>query len=317
MCMLKRCMAPRLKTTAEEEQAATVHQVETLSEQRAFNIFHRVEFLRKIREKLTPTPSSISALKERLRSKCKPDPELPEWWVCGRHDAELIVIAKRYGLAHLDYAMMCDTTVSYLNTLKEHLKSAALLNKSSHNRHQVREIKDVKDTSTRDQQRDVKKDNAPETIEKAKTDKAEKAEKDKDNTKNDKVELMDTSESPEISRDNKTNKTSVEKTEKGAHAFEADERDEKQPGEMEVDQDDIKGQGETDKLTANGEQQTRAQREESPKSDSTEPLDESVCDTFLDQWYVADVSHILFNLLGKVNKINSFIAILNIHFARV
>lgn len=228
MCMLKRCMAPRLKTTAEEEQAATVHQVETLSEQRAFNIFHRVEFLRKIREKLTPTPSSISALKERLRSKCKPDPELPEWWVCGRHDAELIVIAKRYGLAHLDYAMMCDTTVSYLNTLKEHLKSAALLNKSgTHNRQQqVREIKDVKDVGTREPREAQNKDETTEPPkEKVKSEQAGNAKECKD----DAVESMDTSEPSDGKKDKdkatKSGKSASVDQAQNAPAAETEKRD--------------------------------------------------------------------------------------------
>ena len=304
MCMLKRCMSPRAKTTTEEEQAAAVHSVEAMSEQRASNIYHRVEFLRKIREKLTPTPSSISALKERLRAKCEPDPELPEWWVCGRHDAELIVIAKRYGLAHLDYAMMCDTTVSYLNTLKEHLKNAALLNKSGRN-NQATSNKPSRKENPSSEAKEQKSENA--TLDEGKENSKSSSSSSSSNScgsgsnrNNSSSEPTESEEPKDVKESPQKNSTDAESNNSGTPDKlgdkEADESADTGDIKKETDQSDDVSEAKT-----NGEEQTASagdavksssstaaaaaaattsQRDESPKSDSTEPLDETVSETF-------------------------------------
>lgn len=64
--------------------------VEPISEERASRCLQRVELLNKIREEILGHPE----LDERLKL-CQPSMDLPDWWVCGKHDKDLLIGAAK------------------------------------------------------------------------------------------------------------------------------------------------------------------------------------------------------------------------------
>jgi hypothetical protein len=65
--------------------------VSPISEDKAKKVLERVKFLRKIREDIILHPE----LKSRLK-KCLPALDLPEWWVDGKHDRDLLLGVARF-----------------------------------------------------------------------------------------------------------------------------------------------------------------------------------------------------------------------------
>lgn len=64
--------------------------VEPLSEERARKVLDRMELMSKIRDDVLRHPK----LDERLKL-CKTSADMPEWWIPGRHDRDLLAgIAK-------------------------------------------------------------------------------------------------------------------------------------------------------------------------------------------------------------------------------
>jgi hypothetical protein len=68
------------------------HQVhiEAISKEKAINVLKRVEMIRKIHEKIMIHPD----LEDRLEN-CQQGSDLPDWWIAGKHDKDLLVGAAR------------------------------------------------------------------------------------------------------------------------------------------------------------------------------------------------------------------------------
>lgn len=66
--------------------------MEPVPEDKARKVLERVDFLSRLREEVAPLPD----LRERLERTAEPALDLPEWWIPGRHDAELVLGAARY-----------------------------------------------------------------------------------------------------------------------------------------------------------------------------------------------------------------------------
>ena len=65
--------------------------VETIGEEKARKVLDRVDFLSKLREEVAPHPD----LKEKLELHAELALDLPEWWIPGKHDHDLVVGAAR------------------------------------------------------------------------------------------------------------------------------------------------------------------------------------------------------------------------------
>lgn len=65
--------------------------IEPITEERANRCLARIDLLCKIREQILHNPQ----LDERT-CLCQPSGDMPEWWVCGVHDRDLLVGAARY-----------------------------------------------------------------------------------------------------------------------------------------------------------------------------------------------------------------------------
>ena len=66
--------------------------VEAITEERAARCLARIDLLQKIREQILWHPK----LNERMKL-CQPGPEMPDWWVSGEHDKELLIGAAKWG----------------------------------------------------------------------------------------------------------------------------------------------------------------------------------------------------------------------------
>ena len=65
--------------------------VETIGEEKARKVLDRVDFLSKLREEVVALPD----LKEKLENLAEMALDLPEWWIPGKHDYDLVVGAAR------------------------------------------------------------------------------------------------------------------------------------------------------------------------------------------------------------------------------
>jgi chromodomain-helicase-DNA-binding protein 7 len=65
--------------------------VEPVPEEKARKVLERVDFLSRLREEVAPLPD----LRARLERSAEPALDLPEWWIPGRHDADLVIGAAR------------------------------------------------------------------------------------------------------------------------------------------------------------------------------------------------------------------------------
>ena len=66
--------------------------VEPVPEEKARKVLERVDLLSRLREEVAPLPD----LRERLERTAEPALDLPEWWIPGRHDTDLVLGAARY-----------------------------------------------------------------------------------------------------------------------------------------------------------------------------------------------------------------------------
>lgn len=65
--------------------------VETIGEEKAKKVLTTVDFLSKLREEIVSQPE----LRERLEQRAELALDLPEWWIPGKHDHDLVIGAAR------------------------------------------------------------------------------------------------------------------------------------------------------------------------------------------------------------------------------
>ena len=70
-------------------EVSPIH-IEAISKEKAQNVLKRVEMLRKLHEEVLVHPD----LEDRLEH-CQQGSDLPDWWISGKHDKDLLVGAAR------------------------------------------------------------------------------------------------------------------------------------------------------------------------------------------------------------------------------
>ena len=63
-----------------------------MTEDKARKVLESVDFLSRLREDV----AGLSDLRCRLESLAEPALDLPEWWIPGKHDTDLVIGAARY-----------------------------------------------------------------------------------------------------------------------------------------------------------------------------------------------------------------------------
>ena len=97
-----------------------------LNEDRAKRILQRVEMLNKAREDIITHPD----IEERIK-KCDLEQDLPDWWVPGLHDRDLLFGAARHGLSRMEYYVLNDPDLCFKDLLKRHLGGESLVDKKA------------------------------------------------------------------------------------------------------------------------------------------------------------------------------------------
>ena len=87
--------------------------LEPIEESKARKILKRVDLLRIIRDEVLNHPN----LDERMLA-CEAACDLPEWWIPGKHDKDLLQGVARHGLARMDYYVLNDPELSFKDILK-------------------------------------------------------------------------------------------------------------------------------------------------------------------------------------------------------
>ncbi|XP_064639881.1 chromodomain-helicase-DNA-binding protein 7-like isoform X2 [Lineus longissimus] len=82
--------------------------IEPITEERANRCLARIDLLNKVREEVLLHPK----LEERLEL-CQSSFDMPDWWIPGVHDRDLLIGAARHGLARTDYHILHDPTLSF------------------------------------------------------------------------------------------------------------------------------------------------------------------------------------------------------------
>ena len=119
------CKSVLGKKISEREQAM-VDDLIAVPEERAELVLDRIEMMNTIRDEVIPHPE----LGERLRL-CDTALDLPDWWVPGKHDKDLLYGAARHGLSRMEYFVLNDPELSFRDILKRHLTAEPLLDKKA------------------------------------------------------------------------------------------------------------------------------------------------------------------------------------------
>merc|ERR1712087_993179 len=93
------------------EKSTTVNTVyvEPVSEDRAHKCLGRIDLLVKIRRDVLVHPH----VDERLNELAQSSLDLPDWWLPGKHDKELLIGVSRYGVAKMDVHILQDAELSF------------------------------------------------------------------------------------------------------------------------------------------------------------------------------------------------------------
>merc|ERR1711899_272024 len=91
---------------------------------KAKKVLARVDLIRQIRDDVLEHPK----LNERMLL-CEPAIDMPDWWISGKHDKDLLQGVARHGMARMDYYVLNDAELSFKDILKRHLCNETLLDK--------------------------------------------------------------------------------------------------------------------------------------------------------------------------------------------
>lgn len=93
--------------------------IEQITEEKAKRTLDRLELLSKIREEIVSHPK----LDDRLKL-CVSSLDLPEWWIPGKHDKDLIIGVAKHGLGRTDYHILNDPELSFQEVLRKQCNTA-------------------------------------------------------------------------------------------------------------------------------------------------------------------------------------------------
>lgn len=98
--------------------------VDPLPEDRARRTLDRIDLLNKIREEIIQNEK----MEERLKL-CLPSLDMPEWWIPGKHDRDLLLGAARHGLGRTELFYVNDPELSFREILRRHMAGEPLVRK--------------------------------------------------------------------------------------------------------------------------------------------------------------------------------------------
>lgn len=92
--------------------------VETISEERASRCLQRIDLLNKIRHDVLKSEH----FDDWIMNRCAPSSDLPDWYVPGKHDRDLVQAAARYGITRTEFYYVQDGDFSFKRYLYKYMK---------------------------------------------------------------------------------------------------------------------------------------------------------------------------------------------------
>lgn len=157
-----------------EEEESCQLQIDAIDEVKAKKIFARVDLMKTIRDTVLPD----AKLDEKLLM-CEDACDLPEWWVTGKHDKDLLQGVARSGMARMDYFIMSEE-LCFKDLLKRQLMNEPLLDKKMAKEYEKLREKAKLAIASKDENDEEK------TVEEQKEEGGENGQKDKDEAAEDK-----------------------------------------------------------------------------------------------------------------------------------
>jgi len=117
-CFLHMCKKVCNKLNNEDIQPLTEVQVEVISEERASRCIQRVELLNKIRQDVLKNENFV----DWVSTRCKPSSDLPDWWICCKHDIELVKASAKYGITRTEFYFLNDSEFTFKESLTKYMK---------------------------------------------------------------------------------------------------------------------------------------------------------------------------------------------------
>merc|ERR1711915_727445 len=96
--------------------------VDRLPEERARRVLERVDLLNRLRNDVIPNPGLKAALELALPSK-----DMPDWWIPGKHDHDLLIGVGRHGLGRTDYYILYDPELNFRDIIRRHTAGEPLI----------------------------------------------------------------------------------------------------------------------------------------------------------------------------------------------
>lgn len=115
-----------IKEPLDEDEEACPLTIDSIEEVKAKKILARVDLIKTIRDDVL----KHAKLDERLLL-CEAANDLPDWWIAGKHDKDLIQGVARHGMARMDYYVLNDPELSFKDILQRHLCNEPLLDKKA------------------------------------------------------------------------------------------------------------------------------------------------------------------------------------------
>ncbi|XP_071513861.1 uncharacterized protein [Panulirus ornatus] len=120
MAMCKRQCGIRL--SEEENEKMLEIGVDRLPEERARRVLERVDLLNRLRNDIIPHTSLRDALELALPSK-----DMPDWWIPGKHDHDLLKGVGKHGLGRTDYYILYDPELNFREIIRRHTAGEPLI----------------------------------------------------------------------------------------------------------------------------------------------------------------------------------------------
>jgi hypothetical protein len=92
-------------------------QVECITEERASRCIQRIDLLDKVRHDVLENKNFDDWI-----TNCLPSVDLPDWWIVGKHDSDLVKAAARYGITRTEFYYTNDADLSFKDDLIKYLK---------------------------------------------------------------------------------------------------------------------------------------------------------------------------------------------------
>ena len=164
------CKKATKEPLSEDEEQCPL-KIEDIEETKAKKILKRVNLIKTVRDDVL----NHADLDDRMLL-CEPAGDLPDWWISGKHDKDLIQGVARHGMARMDYYILNDPELSFKDILKRHLCNEPLLDKKASKDFEKAREKIKADSKESSEAGDAKKDEEEsENTDKTKDDKKRRA----------------------------------------------------------------------------------------------------------------------------------------------